>query len=59
METKKKSKKRKPLMRIYKEGNFVYAEYDLKITPKEHLAVLGLLQTVIETTKQGTGKWLH
>lgn len=50
--------KKKVLMYVYKKGNFVYAEYSVKTTTKEHLAVMGLLQTIVENTK-GSGKWIH
>lgn len=58
MKKKKNDENKKILMYVYKQGDFVYAEYSVKTTSREHLAVLGLLQTIIEQTK-GTGKWIN
>ena len=58
MKKPKHDENKKILMYVYKQGDFVYAEYSVKTTSREHLAVLGLLQTIIEQTK-GTGKWIN
>lgn len=58
MKKKKNDENKKILMYVYKQGDFVYAEYSVKTTSREHLAVLGLLQTIIEQTK-GAGKWIN
>ena len=58
MNKKNKTDQKKILMYVYKKGNFVYAEYSNKTTEKEHLAVLGIMQMVIEQMK-GSGKCLH
>ena len=58
MKKKKNDENKKILMYVYKQGDFVYAEYSVKTTSREHLAVLGLLQTIIEQTK-GIGKWIN
>ena len=58
MKKKKNDENKKILMYVYKQGDFVYAEYSVKTTSREHLAVIGLLQTIIEQTKV-TGKWIN
>ena len=58
MKKKNNDEDKKILMYVYKKGDFVYAEYSVKTTAREHLAVIGLLQTIIEQTK-GKGKWIH
>ena len=58
MKKKKNDENKKILMYVYKQGDFLYAEFSVKTTSREHLAVLGLLQTIIEQTK-GTGKWIN
>ena len=56
MKKKKNDENKKILMYVYKQGDFLYAEFSVKTTSREHLAVLGLLQTMIEQT---TGKWIN
>lgn len=56
---KKTQKNKKKLLEIYKDGNFIYAKSCKNITPREYMAVIGLCQTLIETTKQGKRKCLH